>query len=139
MEKEEEERKLHRMANVHDFLEIWQGCQNLPASQNESRAHNKQLTAVEYISYTDEIFTASQSIFHHAGAATFTLSEQSPLPPALSAKNLPGRRTQILNVRRIRQNNRHPVESDQDSTPEIVSDTEDWLNWNGYLDNPNDT
>jgi len=26
-----------------------------------------------------------------------------------------------------------------DSTPENISDTEDWLNWNGDLDNPNDS
>jgi hypothetical protein len=44
-----------------------------------------------------------------------------------------------LNVRRIRRINRHPVESDEDSAPERISDTEDWLNWNGDLDNPNDS
>jgi len=41
MPKAAEERKLHWMANVHDFLEMWQGSQNLPATQNESRAQNK--------------------------------------------------------------------------------------------------
>ena len=44
-----------------------------------------------------------------------------------------------MNVRRIRRNNHHPVESDQDCTPESNSDTEDWLQWNGDLDNPNDS
>jgi hypothetical protein len=29
------------------------------------------------------------------------------------------------------------VESDNDSPPESMSDTQDWLNWNGDLDNPN--
>jgi len=38
MKKEAEERKLHRMAKVHDFLEMWQGSQNLCATQKESRA-----------------------------------------------------------------------------------------------------
>jgi len=33
--------------------------------------------------------------------------------------------------------NHHPVESDEDSAPERISDTNDWLNWNGDLDNPN--
>jgi len=33
---------------------------------------------------------------------------------------------------------RHPAESDEDSSPESISDTENWLNWNGDLDNPND-
>jgi hypothetical protein len=35
--------------------------------------------------------------------------------------------------------NRHPVERDKDSAPESISDTDDWLNWNGDLDNPNDS
>jgi len=61
------------------------------------------------------------------------------LPPALSAKDLPGGRTQILYVRRIRRINRHPVESDEDSAPESFSDTDDWLYWNGDLHNPNDS
>jgi hypothetical protein len=79
------------------------------------------------------------SLFQHDGAAAFKLSERSPLPPALSAKDLPGGQTQILNVRRIRRINSHPVEGDMDSAPEGISDTYDWLNWNGDLDNPNDS
>jgi len=35
MKKEAEERKLHRIAKVHNFLEMWQGSQNLPATQKE--------------------------------------------------------------------------------------------------------
>ena len=31
------------------------------------------------------------------------------------------------------------MERDADSTPESISDTEDWLNWNGDLDNPNNS
>jgi len=42
-----------------------------------------------------------------------------------------------LNVCRIRTINRHPVESDEDSAHESISDTEDWLNWNGDFYNPN--
>jgi len=139
MKKEVEERKLHRMAKVHNFLEMWQCSQNLRATQKESRAQNKQMTAVGYISDTEEIVKASWSLFQHDGAAAFKLSERSPLPPALSAKDLPGGRTQILNVRRIRRINRYPVENDDDSTPESISDTDDWLNWNGDLHNPNDS
>jgi hypothetical protein len=139
MKKEAEERKVHRMAKVHDFLEMWQGSQNLHATQKESRAQNKQMTAVGYISDTKEIVKASWALFQHDGAAAFILSERSPLPSPLSAKNLPGGRTQILNVRRIRRINRHPVESDEDSAPESISDTDDWHNWNGDLDNPNDS
>jgi len=139
MKKEAEESKLHRMAKVHDFLEIWQRSQNLPATQKKSRSQNKQMTTVGYISDTEEIVKASWSLFQHNGAAAYTLSERTPLPPALSAKDLPGGRTHILNVHRIRGINRHSVESDEDSAPESISDTNDWLNLNGDLDNPNDS
>jgi len=105
----------------------------------ESRAQNKQMTAVGFILDTEEIVKASWSLFPHDGATVFKLSERSPLPPALSAKDLPGGRTQILNVRRIRRINSHPVESDEDSAPESISDTDDWLDWNGDLDNLNDS
>jgi len=57
------------------------------------------------------------------------------LPPALSAKDLPRGQTQILNVRRIRRINRHPVKQDDDSAHESILDTNDWLNWTGDLDN----
>ena len=127
------------MAKVHNFLEMWQGSQNLRAIPKESRAQNKLMTAVGYISDTEEIIKSSWSLFQHDGEAAFKLSERSPLPPPLTAKDLPGERTQILNVRRIRRINRYPVESDEDTAPERISDTENWLNWNGDLDNPNDS
>jgi len=139
MKKEVEERKLHRMAKVHDFLEMLQGSQNLCGIQKEFRDQNKQMTAVGYISYTEEIVKASWSLFQHDGAAAFKLSERSPLPPALSANDLPGRRTEILNVRRIRRIIRHPVESDETSALDSFSDTDDWRNCNGDLDDPVDT
>jgi len=139
MKKEAEERKLHRMAKVHNFLEMWQGRQNLRATEKESRAQNKQMTAVGYISDTEEIVKSSWSLFQHDGAAAFKLLERSPLPPALSAKDLPGEQTQIMNVRHIRRINRRPVKCDEDSAPESISDTEDWLDWNGDLNNPNDS
>jgi hypothetical protein len=56
------------------------------------------MTAIGYISDTKGIVKASGSNFHHDGAAAFKLSEKSPVPPALSAKDLPGGRTQVLNV-----------------------------------------
>jgi hypothetical protein len=123
MKREAEEKKLHRMAKVHELLEMWQGSQTLRATQKESRAQNKQMTAVGYISDTEEIVKASWSNFHHDGAAAFKLSEQSPMPPALSPKDLPRGRTQVLNVRQIKRINRHPAESDEDSSPESISDT----------------
>ena len=101
MKKEVEERKLHRMAKVHDFPEMWQGRHNLRGTQEESRAQNMQMTAVGYILDTEEIVNASWSLFQHDGVAGCKLSERSPLPPPFSAKDLPGGRTQILIVRRI--------------------------------------
>jgi hypothetical protein len=94
---------------------------------------------VGYISDTEEIVKSSWSLSQHDGMAAFKLSERSPLPPPLFAKDLPGGRTQLWNVRRIWTINCHPVESDEDSAPESILDTEDWLNWNGDLDNPNDS
>jgi len=97
------------------------------------------MTAVGYISDTEEIVKASWSLFQHDGAAAFKLSERSPLPPPLSAKDLPGGRTEIFNVPWIRRINRQPVESDDDSAPGSISDTDDWLNWNGDLDKSTDS
>ena len=139
MKKEADERKLHRMAKVHKFLKMLQGSQNLRANQEESHAHDKQMTAVGYIPDPEEVVKASWSHFQHDGAAAFTLSERSPLPPPMFAKDVPGGQTQVLNIRRIQGINRHPVEGDEDSAPESISDTEGWLQWNGDLDNPNDS
>jgi len=121
MKKEAEERKSHRIAKVHHFLEMWQGSQNLHATQKESHAQNRQKTALGYISHTEEIVKASCSLSQHDGAAAFKLSERSPLPPALSAKDLPAGRTQILDVHPIRRIHCHPVESEDDSAPESIS------------------
>jgi len=85
LKKEAEEGKLHRMAKVHNFLEMWQGSQNLRATQKESRAHNKQMIAIGYISDTKEIIKASWSNVQYDCAAEFRMSERSPLRPALSA------------------------------------------------------
>jgi len=139
MKKRPVDRKLHRMAKVHDLLEMWQGSQNLHATQNESHIQNKPMTDVGYTLDTEEIVNASWSLFQHDGAAAFKLSDRSPLPPPLSGKDLHGGRTQILNVRRIRRINCHLVESDDESAPESVSDTEDWLHWNADLDITNDS
>jgi hypothetical protein len=127
------------MAKVHDCLEMWQGSQNLCDRQKESCTHNKQMTATGYVLYTEEISEASWSLFQHDGTAAFTLSERTPSPQPLSAKDLPGGWTQILNVCWFRWINSLPVEIADDSTPESISDFEDWLTWNGDLHNPNDS
>jgi hypothetical protein len=94
---------------------------------------------VGYFLVTKEIAKPSWSLFQYDGAAAFKLSERSPLPPSLSAMDLPGGQTQILNVHQIQRINRHPGESYEDSAFENVSDTEDWLKSNGHLDNPIDS
>jgi hypothetical protein len=128
MKTEVEEGGLHRMAKVHDFLEMWQGSQNLRVIQKESCTLNKKMTAMGYISDTKEIVKSFWSLFQHDGVAAFKLSERSPLPPPLSAKDLPRGQTQILNVHRIRRINRHPVKSGENRAPESISNTDDWLN-----------
>jgi hypothetical protein len=80
MKKEAEERKLQRMAKVHNFLKMWQGSQNPRATQKESRAQNKQLAAGGYMWDTEQIVKASWSLFQHNAAAVLKLSERSPLP-----------------------------------------------------------
>jgi len=127
------------MATLHDFMEMWQGSQNLCAIQKEGRAQNKPLTAAGYILDTEKIVKASWSLVQHDGAAAYKLSERSLLPPALSANDLPGGRTQILSVRIIRRIRNHPVPGDEDCAPESISDTENWLNWYGDFDNAYDS
>jgi len=90
VKKEVEERKLHTMAKVHDFVEMLQGSQTLCATQKESRTQNDQMTAMGFISDTEAIVKASWALFQHDGAAAFKLSERSPLPPPLSARDLLG-------------------------------------------------
>ena len=137
--READERKLPRMANIHDFVEMWQGSQNLCATQMESHAQNREMTATGYISDTKQIIKASWSLFQHIGVAVFKLSEQSSLPPTLTANNLSGGRTQILNVGRIRRIHCHPIQGDEYSVPEHILDTKDWLNCNGDMDNAYDS
>jgi len=43
-----------------------------------------------------------------------------------------------LNDRRIRRIDSHPVNNDDDSAPESIFHTQNWLNWHGDLDNPNE-
>jgi hypothetical protein len=71
MKREAEERKLHRMAKVHAFLDMWQGRQNLHTTQKESHLHNKQMTAVECISAVECIIEASWSLLQHNSGAAF--------------------------------------------------------------------
>jgi len=99
-----------------------EGSQNLRATRKECHAQNKQMPAVEYISDTEEIVKTSCSLSQYHGAIAFKLSERSPLPQALSAKDLPVGRTRIWNGHSIRRIICHAVESEEDSAPESISD-----------------
>ena len=112
LKREAEERNLPRMAKVHDFWEMWHGSQNLRATQKESHAQNNQMTAIGYISDSEEIVKPSWSNFQHDGAAAFKLSERLPLPPALSANGLPAVQTQVINVCCINRIDHHAAKSD---------------------------
>jgi len=127
------------MAQVQNVLEIWQGCQNLCATQKESCTQHHQLTAIEYISDTEEMVKAFWSKFQHERATAFKLSERSPLPPALPAKDLPEGTTPVLNFRQIKRIDPYPAESDEDSASESIFDTKNLLDWDGDLDYRNES
>jgi len=137
LEREAEQKKLHRMAMVDDILEMRQGSLNLRVTEKESRVQNNQITVIGCISDTEEIAKASWSNFQHDGTAAFKLSETSPVPPTLSAMDLPGGRTQVLTICQMKRVDSHPAGGDEEIALESVSDTENWLDWNGDLDNPN--
>ena len=87
------------------------------------------MSAVAYIADTEEITKASWSTFQHDVSAAFKLSDRSSLPPALSKKDLPGGRTQVLNIPWIDSIDHHPATSNEDRATEIISDTEYYLYW----------
>ena len=128
---------MHRMTKVHDLLEIWQGSQNLPATQKEACTQHKQMTAIKYISDTEEIVKVSWSNLQFVGAAAFKLSKRSPLPPALCTKYLLGKQTTVRNIRRINRIDHHPADSKEDYLSESISDNKNWFDWNCDFHNPN--
>ena len=134
-----EERKLHRLAKVHNSVDMWQGNETLYATQKGSRARNRLMEAVRCISDPQEIIKASLSRFQQDGAAAFKLSERSTMPPVLFAKDLAGGWTQIFNVPEIRTLNRHPVECDENRPHRSISDTEKFLSCNCDLNDPHDS
>ena len=95
------------------------------------------MPAIRYITDTEVIVKPSWSLFQSDGVAAFKISATSPLSPALYAKDLPGGQTQVLNVCWIRRIDCYPAESGEDSAHESITDTQNWLNWNCDLDNPN--
>jgi hypothetical protein len=75
LKKETVEKILPKMAKVHHPLGMRQGSQNLCATQKESRAQNKKMSAVRYILDTKEITKAFWSNLQHDGAAAFKFTE----------------------------------------------------------------
>ena len=63
------------MAKVHDLLETLQDSQYVCAAQRKCHIENNLITAVGYISDTEEIIKASLSLFQHDCVAAFELSE----------------------------------------------------------------
>jgi len=138
MKNEAEKRNLHRIAKAPDFLEMWQGSENLHATQKESSAQNKQIISVGYILDMEAIVRASWShlpswwcgciyIVRMISFATAFVCEESPWRINSCSKCPPNPKNQLASI-----------PSDEDSAPESILDTEDWINWNGDLDNPND-
>jgi len=125
------------MAKVHDCLEMWQGSQNLCATQKESCTENELMNVVRYITGTQEIIKATWSRFEHDGVAALKSLVSSPLPPALSAKNLPAEQTKVFNVRWVNWIDHHSSESDEVRAAEGISNTNNWLKGQCDLDNPN--
>jgi hypothetical protein len=64
------------MAKFNDSLEMLLGYHTLCAAQTESHSQIKQMTAIGYISATEEIVKASWALFQHDGVAVFKLSER---------------------------------------------------------------
>jgi predicted nuclease of predicted toxin-antitoxin system len=126
------------MAKVHGFLEMWQDSKILRSTQKAAHAQNPQMTAMGYISDSEETVKSWWSAFQFDGAAAFQLTENSLLPLTLLQIDLSGGKTKVINFHRIQSINQHPPESDDDSAAECNSDTEDWHNRTGDLDDPND-
>jgi hypothetical protein len=65
LKRKAEERIFHTIAKGYDLLGMWQGSQNLRATQKASRPQPKQMTAVGYLLNTEEIVDASWTNFHN--------------------------------------------------------------------------
>jgi hypothetical protein len=125
LKQEKEDQKLHRMAKVHDFLEVWVASRKLRDGQKESRRQNPQMTAAGYISDTEEQEGADWSDFEDDGESALHASK-STTPTVLSADKLLDGEPKVLRVAQIRRIDRRAFESDTEG-PE--TDAEDCLNW----------
>jgi len=120
MEWEEEWKNLHSMPMVDDFFGMRQGNQNLHATHMESRAQNKHMSAIEYISDTEETVNACWLHYHSERVAEFQLSERSPVPPTWSAKDRAGGQTEVFSICTIKPIKIYPGKSHEDISPECM-------------------
>jgi len=90
LKSESEKRLLNRMTMVHNIFEMWRDSPNEYATQKESSAHNKHITAKGYFSKAEEIIKVTYSNFQHDGVAEFKLWARLYFPLALSARDLSG-------------------------------------------------
>jgi hypothetical protein len=92
-----EDKKLNRLAKVHDFLDMRDGSQKLRHMQRAARAQNSKMTAIGYISDTEETVDEGWSSINHDGVTAFKAIERSNcgLPASLPRIKLPKGRTQI--------------------------------------------
>jgi hypothetical protein len=75
---EVEDKTFHRVANVYDIWEMWQGSQNLRATLKKSSTQNKQMIAVSYVTDTEEIMSPFCSNFQSIGVDEFKVLERLP-------------------------------------------------------------
>jgi len=63
----------------------------------ESHTRNEQMTAVGDIHVAEKLVEVSWSIITHDGAPALKWWEKSRVTPGMSAQDLSGRRTEVLN------------------------------------------
>lgn len=124
------------MAKVYYFLAMSQGSQNSSAIRKDTRAQNKEMTAIWYNSNSEAIDKASWSTIPLDGLAEFKLLERLPLPRAWFPVDFARGWTQVSNVHRPKTIVHHRAESDWHCTPDSICDTNNWLDWTAYVDNP---
>jgi len=139
LRREAEERKLHLMAKVDYFFEMWQGSRNFSATQKEFHAENKQITPVEYISDSEEIMKAIWSNFQHISVAAFNLLGWLPMVSALFAQVLHGGEIQVLNIYCLRRIECDSAEHNEDGAPQGISDINNLLKWKCVFDDWNES
>ena len=130
----QEEVKLHKMVKTHDFLEMWDGSQRLRATQKAVRSQNTQMTALGYISDTEECGERISTDLADDGEVAFRSYVECAPPKTLPLSSLINGKTKVLKLHRIRRVDRLSTQTDDESAPEDATEAEEWLNWNGDVE-----